>query len=288
MTNWPPAGGGADTFHLDEVLSSYLDGELDDATYQQAYQHLASCHECQAQLEELSHVRTALRNAPPIEPPFGFIERVVRQRRRRPVTPVLASVVGIAAVWLLVLGLVAGGGALRIEPPVGDIATAQAGLVPGDADQVRTFRADDIQFERTDRGDIPGEFRAPEDLGGAEYDAGFEAVNRDGWLAVYEADDEAVVVYQQAGEYEPGSLPGGGEEFEIDGDPAWRAAVEGRNTVVVQRGEMTYTIVGALDVEDLVEIAEELPERQEVDDPSFGDRLRGAAEQLLEGFSLGL
>ena len=120
--------------------------------------------------------------------------------------------------------LVLGGGPLRVVPPVDDIADAQAQLEPGQADEVDRFDANAIQFQVTRRGDIPDTFRAPEALGPAEYDAGFQALNRDGWLAVYEYDGETVTVYQQLGEYEVGSLPGGGERFEMFYRPVkWQA-----------------------------------------------------------------
>jgi hypothetical protein len=288
VSGWPAGAGptGADTGHLDEAISAYLDGELDAHSAQLAYQHLSICGYCRSELDALSVVRTTLRSAPPIEPPFGFIERAISQRRRRPVGPVVAAVVGLAALWLLV-AVVLGGGPLQVVPPVGNIADAQAELEPDQADEVDGFQAGAIEFDLTGRQDIPDEFRAPEAVGDAQYDAGFRAVGRDGWLAVYVLDDETVTVYQQLGEYEVGSLPGGGERFEVDGDPAWRSAVDGRNVVVVQRGGMTYTIVGDADVEDLIELAEELPARDDPESPSLGDRLSDAVEDFLEAFSLG-
>lgn len=282
MSGWPTGGGT----HLDEELSAYLDGELDEAGYQHAYYHLSTCDGCRTQLDALSAIRTTIRNAPPVEPPFGFIDRVVRQQRRRPFAPVAMTVLGLAAVWLLILGILAGG-SLRVEPPVADIAAAQAGFEPGDAAGGGSFQANAIEFVPADRDDMPAEFQAPEELDDGEYDAGFEAVNRDGWLVVYEVDGESVAVYQQLGDYRSGSLPSGGERFEIDGAPAWRGAIEGRNAVVVQRGGMTYTIVGEADVDDLVNIAEELPERDQPDPPSPSERFLDAADRFLESLAFG-
>jgi hypothetical protein len=279
--SWPTGGGT----HLDEELSAYLDGELDDAGYRHAYHHLSTCGECRAQLDALSSVRTTLRTAPPIEPPFGFIERVVSGRRRS-VAPVVATVLGLAAVWLLILGFLAGG-PVRVDPPVADIAAAQAGFEPGDVDGRGAFAANDIEFAPADRDDIPETFRAPEELSDGQFAAGFQAVNRDGWLVMYEVDDEPVAVYQQLGEYNPSSLPGDGERFEIDTDPAWRGSIDGRNAVVVQRDAMTYTVVGEADVEELIELAEELPAREEASPPSVGERLVDAANRFLESMALG-
>jgi hypothetical protein len=278
---WPTSGGGVT--HLDEELSAYLDGELDEAGYQHAYHHLSTCAHCQAQLDEINRVRTVIRTAPPVDPPFGFVERFVRDRRRRRWAP--AAVVGLAAAWVLMIAIA--GGSIGVEPPVRDIAVAQSEL-GSDGEDVESFRADDIEFAAAERDEIPNAFRGPEEVGGGDYAAGFQALNRDGWLMLYDVDDEPVVVYEQLGEYEPGALPSGGDRFEIEGDRAWRGAVDGRNAVVVQRGGMTYTIVGESDVEDLVAMAEELPEREAASPPSLGERLQEAADDFVSAFALGL
>ncbi len=73
-----PFDGG----HLEESLSAFLDGELDEAAQRAAYHHLAVCLLCQGQLDSVQRVRTALRGAPPVEPPGGFIDAVVEHRPR--------------------------------------------------------------------------------------------------------------------------------------------------------------------------------------------------------------
>jgi anti-sigma factor RsiW len=264
-------------------LSAYLDGELDEAGYQRAYQHLSVCAHCQAELEEINRVRTIMRTAPPVEPPFGFVERLVREQRRRRWVPMAAAVVGLAAAWVLVVAI--GGGAVGVESPVGDIAAAQSELTGG-VGEVERFDADAIEFAVAERDDIPAAFRGPEEAGDADFVAGFEALNRDGWLMAYDLDGEPVVVYAQQGDVE--SLPPGGERFEIDGDPAWRGAVDGRNAVVVQRGGMLYTIIGEADVEALIAMAEDLPEGQNAEAPSLGERLADGADDFVSGFALGL
>jgi hypothetical protein len=280
---WTTGGGGVADAHLDEELSAYLDGELDEAGYQQAYHHLSVCAHCQVQLEEINRVRSIMRTAPPVDPPFGFVERLVRDQRRRRWVPAVAAVVGLAAAWVLVVAIA--GGSVGVESPFSDIAAAQSELAE-DADDVEGFQAGAIEFASAERDDIPAAFRGPEEVGDADYLAGFQALNRDGWLMVYDLDGEPVVVYEQQGDLE--SLPAGGERFEIDGDPAWRGAVDGRNAVVVQRGGMTYTIVGEPDVDALVTIAEELPEPEEAEAPSVGERLADAADDFVSAFALGL
>jgi hypothetical protein len=273
--------------HLDDLLTGYLDGELDDAARSHADQHLAGCAECRRELDELGRVKAILRGAPAVDPPFGFIERVIRDRRRRRFAPAIgAAVAGMAAVWLVVLGVVMAGPP-RIEPPVGDIAAAQAGFASrGPVD------AAGIAFTPADEDDVPGEFRTPPRLGDVEFVSAYRAANRVGWLALYEHDDDAgdpVAVYQQLGRYQVTGLPGGGEQTEIDGSRAWWSDdVHGHNAVVVQRGWMVYTIVGDVDVDELVEVAGDLPERDEPEPPGWGERLNDAFDRFLDGFSLGV
>jgi hypothetical protein len=196
-------------------------------------------------------------------------------------------VVGLAAAWLLILGLVAGG-VTKVRPPVEDIAVAQSGFDAGEAGERGDFDANDITFAETADSQIPSDFRPPDEVAGASFDAGFEATNRDGWLMVYDDNGDAVAVYQQLGDFQARGLPGGGEDFEIDGSRAWRSnGIEGRNAVVVQRGGMTYTVVGEADLDDLVEIAAALPERDEAAAPSWGERITDAMDGFLEAFSPG-
>ena len=278
----PPGGGGFDP-HLDEALSAYLDGELDPTAYLHASGHLAICERCRAELDALSRVRAVVRAAAPVDPPFGFIERLVKERRRRPFGPVAGLIAGLAAAWLLVLGLV-GAGPPRVEPPVGDIAVAHAGFEGGSASERGDFRANDISFAAAEDDDIPAEFRPPEEVAAADFDAGFRATNRHGWLVVYDDDGEAIAVYEQLGDYQPGSLPGGGERFEIDGSRAWWSrGIDGRTALVVQRGGMTYTVVGEVEVDDLVDVAEDLPERDAPEDPTWAERLSDAVDRLRRG-----
>jgi hypothetical protein len=274
--------------HLDEDLSAYLDGELDPGARRRADEHLAVCADCRAQLDALGRVRALVRHAARIEPPPGFVERVVRERRRRRFTPAIAAVGGLAALWLLVVGVVVAGPP-RVEPPVGDIAAAHAGLGQGAAPSRGDLRADEITFTRADEDEIPNEFRPPNDLAGAEFADGYRATDRPGWLVAYDDEGATIAIYQELGEYLVGRLPGGGEQFEIDGSRAWRRQdVEGRNAVVVQRGWMVYTLVGEVEVNRLIELAEELPERDEPETPSMGDRLNDAVDRFLDGFSVGV
>lgn len=80
MTDVSDTAAQGDRGHLEESLSAFLDGELDEAAQRAAYQHLAACLLCRGQLDSVQRVRTALRGAPPVEPPAGFIDAVVEHR----------------------------------------------------------------------------------------------------------------------------------------------------------------------------------------------------------------
>ncbi|MEY2404751.1 MAG: putative zinc-finger [Acidimicrobiaceae bacterium] len=103
--------------HLDELLSAHLDGELAAGERAAVEGHLAECETCRAELDATQAVRTAVRDAPPVDPPFGFYERLTATRRRRR-WPAAASAVAVAAVSFAVLGVVAAPEHRSAAPPV--------------------------------------------------------------------------------------------------------------------------------------------------------------------------
>lgn len=91
-----------DRGHPDELLSAFLDDELDEPDASQVTTHLATCDTCLAELDGLRQARAALRGLPDIPPPsslFAAIPDVAaqagsRDRGRRAATGVAA---GLAA-----------------------------------------------------------------------------------------------------------------------------------------------------------------------------------------------
>jgi anti-sigma factor RsiW len=78
--------------HLGDALSALLDGELAPPQADAARAHVVSCPECAGELEAVSQARTWVRALPPVEPPFGFYDRMLAARG--PITvaaPVLLS-----------------------------------------------------------------------------------------------------------------------------------------------------------------------------------------------------
>ena len=115
MTAGFGAGAGfGGTGHLGDTLSALLDGELPAAQQEVAQAHVAACPACAEELAAVRQARSWVRALPPVDPPFGFYERMLLDRAR-PVVPVGArtatrrraglAALGAAAAAATVLGI---------------------------------------------------------------------------------------------------------------------------------------------------------------------------------------
>ncbi len=94
------------TNHPGELLSAYLDGELDPGEQRTVLDHLGGCAACQAELGGLDAARSAVRSLPMLEPPpFVLapdpVAAVVPLRHRwsvRIAAAAAAAIVGVASV----------------------------------------------------------------------------------------------------------------------------------------------------------------------------------------------
>jgi anti-sigma factor RsiW len=68
--------------HLGDMLSALLDGELPVAQADQARAHVAACPSCAYELAAVTQARAWVRALPPVEPPFGFYERMLLDRHQ--------------------------------------------------------------------------------------------------------------------------------------------------------------------------------------------------------------
>lgn len=64
--------------HLGDLISALLDGELSPAQIASAEGHLAACRACSDELADVRTARAWVRGLPPVEPPAGFYERILR------------------------------------------------------------------------------------------------------------------------------------------------------------------------------------------------------------------
>jgi len=111
--------------HAEEMLSAYLEGELDGARKAEVETHLADCPECASLLEAMRDTRDALGALPELEPSPDLLRRLYaipdRKRRFQPIRdfllrpslqPVFAGTTGLL-VFLSFLAFSPGGRSLQ-------------------------------------------------------------------------------------------------------------------------------------------------------------------------------
>ncbi|MBV8981167.1 MAG: zf-HC2 domain-containing protein [Acidimicrobiia bacterium] len=108
--------------HLDDLLSAYVDGELTPGEEQRVRAHLDTCPECRRELQFIGEGRSLVRGLPPVDPPFGFYERLLRPQRRWARAAVGALAAGAAASVALMAG--AAPHEPRVRPNVAQLVDA--------------------------------------------------------------------------------------------------------------------------------------------------------------------
>jgi anti-sigma factor RsiW len=73
---------GDPSAHLGDVLSALLDDELSPTEAAAAREHLGRCRSCASELDQVRTARAWVRGLPAVDPPFGFLERLVLGERR--------------------------------------------------------------------------------------------------------------------------------------------------------------------------------------------------------------
>jgi anti-sigma factor RsiW len=134
--------------HPGDLLSALLDGELTPSEERGVRAHLEECAECRRELRLIGEARTLVRALPPVEPPFGFFERMLHPRGRWARAGVAALAAGAAA-SVAVMSL-AGPREAPVSPQVGrfvDAHTASAST-SGDPISELTPAAAPVSFGR--------------------------------------------------------------------------------------------------------------------------------------------
>jgi hypothetical protein len=88
------------TLHPGDLLSAFVDRELDPAMASAVEHHLRDCAPCQTELGATTQVRTWVRDLPPVPAPAGLIDGIVEARRR---ADRRGRVISLAAAMLAVI-----------------------------------------------------------------------------------------------------------------------------------------------------------------------------------------
>ena len=110
--------------HPGPALSAMLDGELPAAEETQVQAHLVGCAACRAELDSVRLARAWVRALPPVEPPFGFLERLAQPYRPSRRRMAIGTVGAAAAVVATVLGITPPTDSPRPGPGSGNLANA--------------------------------------------------------------------------------------------------------------------------------------------------------------------
>ncbi len=229
----------------DERLSAYLDGELAPSEITALEADLVTSPELAADLATLGRTRQLLRSMGDVEPTPGIFDPVVvsldarRRRRGLGLAVPAVAVLGVAAVWLLVLGVFSGTGVARLVPAVDDYVDRHASAIDlGESDG----------FLAIDTDDMPP--MVDEDTGLAM----MGAYRRDDVVqAVYSDGTHELSVYREPGRVDWDSIEErGGTVDQVDEDKMWHYEADGFAVVVVERRDHVVTVVADPGMDDMM------------------------------------
>lgn len=260
--------------HLGDELSALLDGELAPEEHEGVEAHLAGCEICRSELEATRAVRDRVRSAGPVDPPFGFYERLTSKRRRWPAAATAAAAIAVASACVVIVGFVIQPGPATRTPPV-DALRAVASE-PSNA-------SGGLSLHRVERSTL-----LPTQLAGLPRQSTFKAFveGGDAIVGVFGVSpDRTLVAYVVRGNVDWTQLHGG-IRSPVEGLPGnpWRSIdANAMPAIVVQAGENTVLVTGTVPQDTLAQAAKEIGDPAET---SAVDRIRDAANSLVDGFGL--
>ncbi len=296
MADWQLPSG-------DDRLSGYLDGELplDEAT---ALEGALAVHANLAdELRRAREARDVVRALPVVEPPAGFLERLldgearvvaaVAPARWRPSRRQLlvANALSVAAA---IIGLVVVGVGVGQHPASTEVAGALEAHdstrsqlhTDGGLDPLRPYGGSaDGGWDRDPRSteEIGAPYLAPLTLdGGYELVAAYSGST--GLHLFYSDGRYGLSVFEQVGTLNWDGLPADGERIEVGDKMGWHSTdprVDGR-VVVFADGDLAVLVAGDEAGDAVLAAAASLPP---VPDPSLVDRARRLAGSALEQLS---
>ena len=232
-----------------ELISAHLDGELSDAEGEHVRRSVAEDPSLARHAEELAKVRSFVRDLPPVDPPFGVLERMVLDLRRfRPSRTMVSATWGAAAAAVvMVVALAPSVSPPEVAPDVEALAARREVVA---TEPIAAIQPVDDGYEAVPLDELDVE--APDELDGTEVAAAYEA--DDITQVVYGEGDAATSVFVHDGTLDwDGLAAGRGERATVAGDPAWRSSIatSGRggptslDVVVVDRGDVVVVVISA-------------------------------------------
>lgn len=289
----PDARDGGDE-HLGWRISALLDGELGVTEEILAREHLERCERCEQEFVEVMTARTFVRQLGEVEPPQGFLDKLASgDRSRLGPRAGLVALVGLAAAWILFLAIGVNVTLPDVSPPVDEFAAQHVALAAEDRSALPE-RSDGFErIAQADLDDLDAPYVAPASLGdgGAPPLARLAGYDAEGALQILYSDGETdVSVFQQEGSLDWGALPETGERRQVDRSEAWVGTVHAAGggtepaVVVVDKGNVVYTVVTDASLDAALTVAGELPDPPAY---SFGQRAQRNLEELARRIGLG-
>lgn len=256
-----------------ELLTAYLDDELDPAERREVEQALADSAELRAEFATLDATRALLRGLPQVEPRQP-LERVatVPSPGRHP-RRLGMMVAGVAAVWLVILTIGVSIGSLPIVPEVDQLTVQHASASESDMP---------MPFVPMDANDMMADDPAiMPDIG---HGMGLEAVYQldDLVQSRYSDGVHRVSVFHEPGDVDWDDLPSGGTMEMMPSGQVWRTQMGDFDVLVTERGDLVVTIVADGDMDDdMAAMASSMVPAVDTGE-SFWGRLKSAPGNILD------
>jgi anti-sigma factor RsiW len=272
--------GSSFNSHLGDLVSAYLDDELDGSEVELVATHLGSCARCTSIVSAEAQVRGWVRGLGAVEPPPGFVEgltsaRTHRRGRHRPRYAAM-NLVAAGAVWVAVIagGRVSSGSV--VEPRVGNLVSSH---------QARTLQAGSLSSEVAMSTETAMSASTREGLPATTSRFKLMAVGHDRrrTQAVYSDGQERVSVFREVGTLNWKGLRDQGALVTVG--PTTGVVIERGDVEVLmfERGAYVYAVVAPASTGVIGELAEALPGSPS---PSWWERAGDATEGLAECFAL--
>lgn len=257
---------------LPELLSAYLDDELDEDEVRHAEAALLDDPALRAELVGLRRARDLVRDLPLLTVPEPFAARlartsplgpVARPRRRSRTRALALSVVASIAFW----GAVAtAGDATAVAPDLAGVVRAHSDAADSDG-----VHAAHPELAMT----VPGSFD--------EFEMVYTSRRGDVVHAMYTDGERELSVFEQPGRIDWSDVPDG-QFVDVAGATAWTGVVQGRPVMLLERRGMVYTLVASApaEMDEMSEMSAAMPG----DGDTWVDHVRRACRRTTDFFGL--